>query len=81
MFGYHVEFVYRTDHLDVELSFSLGELGFEDYKEIVSVFVFEGDAFCEGGHFAWGEVDSAFDFSGAIAEEEHVAVVLFPEVF
>jgi hypothetical protein len=68
-------------HLDVELLLAFRKFGLEDHEEVVTVLVLEGYALCEGRHLARGQVDPAFQLARTVAEEEHVGVVLSPEVF
>lgn len=81
MFGNDVHVGDRSDHLDVELLFSIGKPGFEDYKIVIVEVGFEVESFSEGGHFSSREVDSALDFTSAVAKFEHVGVVLSVDFF
>ena len=81
MFGDNVVVCDWFDHLDVEFLFSVCESWLEDYEEIGSVFIFEGDSLCEGRHFARSQVDPGLDLTSPVTEGEHIGVVLPPKVF
>ena len=63
------------DHLNVELLLSISESWLEDNKVVAVEIGFKVDSFSECGHFSSSEIDSALNFSGTIAEFEHVGVV------
>ena len=67
--------------MNIKLFLTISKSGFKNY-EIVTVEVgFEVKSLCERGHFASSEVDSALNFTGAIAEFEHIGVVLSVDFF
>lgn len=65
----------RFDHLDVEFLFSIGESGLEHNKVVIVNVCLKVDSLGEGWHLASSQVDSALNFTGTIAELEHVWVV------
>lgn len=76
MFRNHVHVGDWSDHLDVKLLFSVCESGFKNDKIVAVEVGFEVESFGEWGHFSPCEIDPALDFTGAVAEFEHVGVVL-----
>lgn len=66
----------ESNHLNVELFLSIGESGFEDYKEVAVEIGFEVDSLCKSWHFPSCQVDSSLDFARAITQLEHARVVL-----
>ena len=77
--GDGVGVVDRFYHLDVELPLALRELGLEHHEEILPTFLLESYLLREGRHLARSEVYPPFQLPRAVAEEEHVGVVLPPE--
>lgn len=76
MFGDHVVVSDRLDHLNIELFLPICEPRFEDYEKVVILIGFEIVAFCKSRHLSPRQVDPALYLSSAIAELEHIGVIL-----